>query len=304
MAILVMLLAASLASTANLFMRRSIDAGGTTRAYLVIQLFISLLVAIGLSPARTGNWTFSWPPVLLGLLAGLFLGGLLWTLGRALERGPSGLTFAVLNAATVLPAIVMVLTFGPEWGHQYTLFNGIGSLLVVAGLVWAGLSMPGIRANKYWLWMVIGTALCHIALLVLLQWRAILLNSHPPSWRAPFILSPETGQWFAPMMFLAAWFIQFVSFLNHERRWPNPAESIYGLCGGTLQGVLAFFLILAPELATPLEQAMIFPIYSVTIILFTNLWSQALYKEKVHWLANSVCLAGLAIGTINWSALF
>lgn len=48
---------------------------------------------------------------------------------------------------------------------------------------------------------------------------------------------------------------------------------------------------------------MIFPIFSVTIILFCNLWGQWLYKEKVNWFANACCIGGILIGTVNWSAL-
>ncbi len=305
MAIMMMLIAAGLIAAANFFMRRSIDAGGSTRAYLVVQLFISFLVAIALSPARTGHWGASMPSIILGLIAGVVLGAMMWSLGRALEHGPPGLTFASLNSATVMPAVIMAILFGVAWGHTYTWWNGIGSLLVVGGLFWAGWQIDGSADKRRWATLTIAAFVLHIVLLVILQWRALMLKAPvEESGLLPFRLYDETGQWFFPMIFAAATIMQLISYLHKEKRWPGSSEVMYGVLGGITNGACTFFLVTAPEKATPWENAMIFPIYAVTIIILCNLWGQAIYKERVNWLANGVCLGGLAIGTINWSSLF
>lgn len=304
MAIIMMLIAAGLASTANFFMRRSIDAGGSTRAYLVVQLFISFLVAIYLSPVRTGEYGASLNSILIGLGAGVLLGSMMWSLGRSLEKGPAGLTFAFLNSATVMPAIVLAIFFGTAFGHIYNVWNGLGSALVVGGLFWAGWQTKIAGSKSQWATVVVLAFLFHAALLIMLQWRALLLQPDLEHPLLPFHLDPTRSQWFFPMIFLAAVAIQLASYLHKEKRWPNSAEVLYGVMGGFVQAGATFFLVTAPEHATPVQNAMIFPIFAVTVIFLTNLWSQALYKEKINWLANSLCLAGIAVGTINWNALF
>ncbi len=49
---------------------------------------------------------------------------------------------------------------------------------------------------------------------------------------------------------------------------------------------------------------MLFPIFSVTLIVGCNLWGKWLYKEQVHWKANAVCIGGLLLGTVDWSSIF
>jgi hypothetical protein len=63
-------------------------------------------------------------------------------------------------------------------------------------------------------------------------------------------------------------------------------------------------MIWSTEVSTPLEHAMIFPIFSVAIIILCNLWGQWLYKEKVNWLANACCVGGILIGTLDWKVFF
>jgi drug/metabolite transporter (DMT)-like permease len=301
MAIVLMLIAGGLASVANFFMRRSIDAGGSTRAYLVVQLFISFLVAIYLSPIRTGYYTPSGLSIALGLVAGLLLGAMMWSVGRSLEKGPVGLTFAFLNSATVMPAIVMAIVFGSVFGHIYSLWNGLGSALVVVGLFWAGWETKTTASKGQWATVVLAAFLFHVALLIMLQWRALLLQANLSHPFLPFSLEFTTSQWFFPMIFLAAVAIQLISYLHMEKRWPNAEEVLYGVLGGFVQGGATFCLVTAPEYATPVQNAMIFPLFAVTIIFLTNLWSQAIYKEKVNWLANSLCLAGIMVGTVDWT---
>src|SRR5690606_22409411 len=122
----------------NYCMRRSIDSGGTTKGFLMIQLFIVFLVAILLNPVRSGDYHWSNCMAWFGIAGGIVLALMMASLGRSLETGPAGLTFAALNASTVMPSILMVLFFGASFGYSYTQWNGIGSVLVVAGLFLAG----------------------------------------------------------------------------------------------------------------------------------------------------------------------
>jgi cell shape-determining protein MreD len=210
------ILAALFIAVSNLLMRRSIDAGGTTRGFLVIQMAFAFLVAILLGPVKTNSYTWNGPIIGLGLCSGLILAAMLMVLGKALEKGPPGFTFSILSAATVMPAIVMATLFGAAFGFYYTAWHGIGSILVLAGLYWAGKSMEGMQNRRAWTLLVIVMFSLHALLLVIYQWRAILLN-HPE----PYFTSDQIrSQWFMPTLYLAAAMIQFIIYLMNERRKP------------------------------------------------------------------------------------
>src|SRR3990172_9592910 len=95
-----MSIAAIFVAASNFCMRRSIDAGGTAKAFLVIQLFVVFLVAILLNPMRTGHYEWSNCMSAFGLAGGVILAALMAFIGKSLEFGPPGLTFAAINSST------------------------------------------------------------------------------------------------------------------------------------------------------------------------------------------------------------
>src|SRR5689334_14956395 len=111
MSTFLILLASLFVAGSNLSMRKSIDAGGSTKGFLCVQLFLTFLVAILLNPVRTGQYSWSGCMAAFGLAGGIILAGLMIFLGKALEKGPAGLTFAILNSSSVMPMILMVLFF-------------------------------------------------------------------------------------------------------------------------------------------------------------------------------------------------
>lgn len=304
MGILFAFFAALLASTSNFCLRRSIDAGGSSKAYLVVQVTFSFFVMILLNPVRTGDYTWDWAVVTLGLVGGLLFGLLMWGLGRTLEKGPPGLSFAVLNTSSVMPAIVLALLFGLSFGHSYTLSNGIGSLLVVIGLFWAGWTSASNPNKSIWIFFAFLIFVVHTLFLVFLQWWAMILRPDLPSTPLiPFHLKEASVQWFMPAIFFVGALFQWFVFIAKRHRFPKGAEISYGIAGGVANGACTFFLILAPQVARPWENAMIFPVFSVGVIILCNAWAQGIYKERVNWWANLLCLAGLIIGTVAWNTL-
>ena len=86
MGIQLMIFSALCIAISNLFMRRSIDAGGTSKAYLMIQLGLSFVVMILLNPVLSGD--YSWDPsmALFGFSGGILLACVMTFLGKALEN--------------------------------------------------------------------------------------------------------------------------------------------------------------------------------------------------------------------------
>jgi drug/metabolite transporter (DMT)-like permease len=304
MAILLMIFAAGFVAVSNLFMRKSIDEGGTTKGFLVFQMAMALVVALLLNPVKTGSYSVNGPIVVFGLLAGVVLSLMLFFLGRSIEKGPAGLTFSILNAATVMPGIVMASLFGILYGFPYTAWHAVGSIIVLFGLFLAGKGLQVWQDRKKWMIFAFAMFSLHILILVLFQWRALLLNLPDPSVISSFFNSEQIkSQWFSPMMFFAAFLIQLMFFLYYERRWPRLKEASYGIVGGVMNGLCTYLMIWSTEVAGPLENAVIYPIFSVMGIFLSNLWSQKLYQEKVDWRACQCCAAGLVIGTVNWKAV-
>jgi hypothetical protein len=299
-----MFVAGIFVAISNLFFRKGVDAGGTSKGYLMIQLGVIFLVAILLNPVRTGDYHWSPSMAAFGLAGGIVLAAMLAFLGKAVETGPSGLTFAILNSSTVMPMVLMCLLFGCKFGFIYKLWNGIGSVIVLLGLFWAG--WDAMRSGKKTLWLtfaLLAFAL-HVIFLVFMQWRALFINY--PGENGLFLsfdVQDAISQWFMPMIFLAAAAIQTLIYAMSIKRLPNKKEFLFGVLGGITNGVGTYFMIWSTEVSTPFEHAMIFPIFAITVIICSNLWSQRLYKERINWFANALCVLGILIGTLDWQVL-
>lgn len=304
MGILLALIAGMFVPLTNLTVRKGIDIGGSAKAYFVFQMVTSFLFAILLGPIRTGDFSIPLPTALLGTVAGLILSIMLYSLGRAVEKGPPGFTFAILNSATVMPGLLMALLFGAALGFIYNTWHALGSLLVLIGLFWAAKGFQGLKEMKTWLFFSTVMFTLHVLLLGLYQWRAMLMNlPHPEELVSFFTLEQIKSEWFTPFMFLSSAIVQIFIYLRSEKRIPKSGEIFYGVSGGIVNLLCTFFIIWATERASPLENAVIFPIYSVVGIILTNLWGQKLYQEQVNWRACQLCAFGLIVGTVDWKAV-
>lgn len=299
-----MLVAGIFIALSNLFMRKSIDAGASSKGYVMIQLFVVFLVSVLINPVRTGDYSWSHSMALFGLAGGIILAGLMNALSNALRLGPPGLTVAMFNSSTLMPILVLMLVFGSSFGYIYTLWNALGSLLVLFGLFWASTKSLNAIERRKWLTFTFFAFACHVLFLCFLEWRALFIK-YPHHEGLGIVIDPFSAisQWFMPMIFLSASAIQAVLFFKEEKRSPIRSEINYGTLGGITNGIGTFLMIRSSEVATSIEQAMIYPVLSVTIIIACNAWGRWLYKEKVNWTANAFCVFGILVGTLNWKAL-
>lgn len=301
MAIIFVILAGCFVALSNLCMRRSIDSGGTTKGFLVFQMGLGFLVNFFLGPVLTGDFSVNFPILALASISGIVMAVMLFALGRAIESGPAGFTFSIIASATVMPGILMSLLFGSEMGFPYTPWHAMGSLIVIAGLFWAGKGMEGLRDKNRWLLFSAVMFGLHTLLLVLFQWRSLLFNAPEPEKISSYFTSQSIqSQWFTPFMFLVACLFELAIFVRSEKRWPFKQEVLYGVIGGSANAICTYFMIWATEVAMPLENAVIFPVFSVMSIVLSNLWGQKLYQEKINWKACQLCAAGLVVGTVDW----
>jgi hypothetical protein len=300
MAFVYMFLASLFTSFSNLFLRKSVDLRGENAGdpFLIQRLLASALVVFIAILIQQKSVSLEWTTSLLGIAAGLFLGALMWSMAQTLKRGPSGLTFAILNAASMAPPLILALVFGEAYGHGYTLWNGIGSLLVVAGLLWMGWSKESTSWQKSWIPWIIGAFLIHASFLIFFQWRALLLKDGlPPSVLLPFKCDASCGDSFTLLMFLIAAGMQLFMPRRTTRDYTFSEQAFWGGLGGFLNGIGILFMVTAADAAFySIEKTFLFPLYCVALIVLNNIWSTLMYGEKINWAATMVCVSGIIVG--------
>ncbi|MCI0381837.1 MAG: hypothetical protein L0207_02145, partial [Chlamydiae bacterium] len=240
------------------------------------------------------------------IVAGIVLALLFFFMGKSLELGPPGITFSILNSACVIPIFLSLSLFGASFGLKYNFWNGFGSFCVLMGLFIAAKTKIETKERKKWLVFVFSGFFVHVLYLFFLEWRSLLLH-FPGKEGLGLAISSDALQtkWFMPMIFISAAIFHTIIFIKKEKRMPNGKEWLYGCLGGVANGVSASLVILGTEFAvSSADHAMMFPIFSVTIIVLCNLWGKWLYREQINWKANLFCISGIAIGTIDWMSLF
>lgn len=284
---------------ANLCMRRSIDVGGNTNGYLLMQLLISGMLATWMHPIQNHAYELDGATAALGLSAGICLAAVMIFMGRSLARGPSGLSVAFINSSTVVPAAIMFFIFGHTYGFSFEIKHIVGCFLVVVGLFWASTTTLQVKNLFPWARAITIVFIAHVALLLLMQYRALLLKSQLPldPTLLPFHIQESTSHWFLPIMFAVAWLIQFKVFMKAGSKGLSFKELGYGTLGGLANGLSAILLVQSATRALPHELTLNFPLYSVSIVLVCSLWSLALYKERVNWPAILLSASGILLGS-------
>jgi hypothetical protein len=299
MTFLILMVAACSGALFHYALRKSLDGGGRANAFLFLQVFFAFVIvtAINVTPGNFRNLDMG--TLNMGIAEGALYVAMMWVLGIAFQKGPPGLTVATMNSAAVIPAIIMAIIFGASFGHGYTFFNGVGSFLVVLGLFLAARSNMTEWKVKEWAFFASFAFIGHSIYLSIMQWRALLLSYDEIPFLS-FSISPDAAHWFQSLIFLSAFVIQAVIYYVNDRRKFTRHEVIWSIIGGFSNGLCTWGLVQASEIATDGEKGMIFPIAGVTSIFLCNVWGKLLYKEKVNWVAISICLVGIFVGSFEW----
>lgn len=282
---------------ANLCIRKSIEACASSADPFLITRFISSGIFVALYALCTTGIVFDFTNLILGAFGGCFLGILLFVMGKTLAYGPASLSLAIINGASIIPPLMMALLFGSFYGHTYTIYNGLGSTLVIIGLVWAGWKQ--INVSKQWLFFVIITTTIHALFLTFFQWRALLLNpTFERCYTLPFYCNPAGATLFTISMFCSAAAIQLIIAQKRITSCKPSAYYLFGIGGGFINGLGSLTTVRATEVAhAPWEKAILFPLYAVILIILCNCWAKILYKDTINWLAMITALIGIFIAT-------
>ncbi|MBS0603968.1 MAG: hypothetical protein JSS60_02905 [Verrucomicrobia bacterium] len=301
-----LLSSALLAAIANFFFRRNMEHGGSSKAFLSLYFLFSLFFSILFSP-QIFHAPFS--PVMAGVgaVAGILSYLMLTFTARALQLGPPGLTFTFQNASCIYPGLLLSLFFGKAYGFVMTPWILMGFLLILVGLFISARALEKdtliIQATKaVWMkWILYAIAMMSAQgiILSIFQWRVLLMNCRADlHWLLPWPCQTEEDIWFMPAFFAIPALIQLCAFWKAERRNFKLREAVFGSSAGVLNCICTVLLLLSTKDSGPLKIEMIFPLFTVSVILFCNLWGWKIYKERVKWLGISLCILGVLVGLI------
>lgn len=299
MTFLFVLLASICAFTANCLMRKTLDYGGTTKGFLTGYFTISCLAACLLNSIFTTEAPISMPMMGLGVLTGSFIFIMMYFTGRALQHGPSGLTFAFQNCGAIFPSLFLALAFSSPFGFELSMGNIVGISLVLIGLFWSAQEKQNKSLSKKWLLFALAIFITQSFILTVFQWRSLLFKIDLPSHTLiPFHFQDTEDMWFMPSLFLGAALFQWVFFFMRERRKLKKSELLGGSIGGIFNGLSTFCLLYATNMATPAEKMLLFPFFAVSVIVLGHFYGQTFYRESVNWKANACCIAGIMVGSL------
>jgi hypothetical protein len=309
-----LLFSALLASVVNFLLRRNFEKGGSANAFLSLYFLSSLVLIFLIYPQL---WSIKISPVMisLGCFAG-FLNFLMMGLTtKTVQTGPPGLSFTFQNASSVMPGLLLYFLFGPAFGFRLSFWLCLGFVFILTGLYLSTRtvkrdvngSQTGSEAAltqevmdlKKWLGYAVSMLLVQGVILSIFQWRLLLLNDPPYNhWLIPWSCSQEEDLWFIPAFFLIPTILQLLNFWKTEKRKFTSLEFRYGAGAGILNCVVMILLLLATKNSGFLEKAMQFPLFTVAVILFCNLWGWKIYEERVNWVGISLCVMGVIVGFI------
>ena len=291
------LLASSCSSFSNLLFRKNGETAPSPNTYLVFYYLSSLICAIFFF--ELWNKNFSATALAFGSSVGLLNVALMLATAKALEKGPTGLTFAFQNASAVFPGFILFMLFGAPLGFSFTLFQGIGLLFVLAGL-FTGTQADGTKDFKGWLQLALLCFATQVLALTIIQGRCILFDCSqlPPVWNN-FALTPQDDGWFALGQLGTSTLFQTMILLKARKGFDLKKRSLFlGLGAGIASFGSTFLLLTATKIASPEAKGLLFPTFCVGNLLICNLWAWRLYQEKFNWKSNTLCTAGIALGIL------
>lgn len=299
--IILIFFSATCAAFSNFLFRKNIEnlgANHTAVGYLAVYYFFAICIALSVYPnICIDNVDFLM--LTIGGFVGLLNSVMMLLIFHALKLGSSGLTFAFQNASAVFPGLILFMILGSDLGFPYTCFQFIGMIVVIVGLFLGtkeGLS-PSSGISRKWLKYILSCSVLQILALTFIQARCVMCECvQKCEFFSANTLSDVSDIWFM----LGQFSISFISqtwMLLHEKRRLQKQEILYGSLSGIAFFASTWLLLLATKWALPFEQGMLFPCFSISIMILCNIWAYKLYNEAFNFKTNILCSLGILIAS-------
>lgn len=232
----------------------------------------------------------------IGVVVGILSSMLMRLTSRALEHGPSGLTFAFLNASAIFPGLILYLLLGCEYGFVCTKQQIFGMFLVMVGLFlggWQETQLNSRPTSSKWIKYVLACFVVQIFALTCIQARCLLFNGHEmQNLFSTFRFTDADDLWFMPGQFGASLVMQGVLYFSYNEKLQFQ-ESLFGGLGGLANFSSTALLLFSTKIALPVEKGILFPCFAVFTMILCNIWANKLYKEKCNLLSVFICSLGI-----------
>ncbi len=296
----IVLLAALFAAIVNFCLRKNSEFQKSPRGYLALYFVVSFLTSFIFHELNFRS--ISYKIGAIGIAAGLLNLLMMLLIARAVQIGPSGLTFAFQNSASMFPALFLFFVFGKSFGFTMHANLIVGFCLLTIGLfLLVRKEKISIKSFpfKNWLVLAIGILLIQGIILSIFQWRTLLLECPAQNHLLiPWNCSIAEDRWFMPGFFLIPAVMLLVSFFFRERRWFSSRELLLGIIAGIFNGGATFCLLLATRVANPNFRPILFPLFACAVIFLCSLWGKKYYREPIEWGGMAICLVGVLIGSL------
>ncbi len=305
MAFVYITIASTMAALVNLCLRKNIQYGGSIKSYLCLYFWFSFLSSFFLFQSPRME-SFSTLMTTAGSVTGILNYIMIVLVAKAVLIGPSGLTFAFQNSGSILPAFALFVLFGASFGFVISVPLLIGFCSILCGLFLSSRKQKDVsdhqpKKSNFFQWFSLAIIIFFVqgVILTLFQWKELLYLCEPKAHvLLPWRCINDDQQWFLPGFFFIPSLIQTWVFVVGEKRWFSLKEGIFGTAAGVLNGGAAFFLLFGLEHASGGEKLILFPLFSIMVIFFCDLWGRMIYKEKIHWVGTALCAAGVLIGAL------
>ena len=270
---------------------------------LAVGYFVAMCLSLLIS-AFSGTLHFNYPIILLGIFIGVSTAALMSMLSRALSLGANAVTISIVSASSLIPGVIAYFVYGSGLGFDYNITHFIGSLIVLFGFLNTKTTLPKEELWKKWLFWVFSLFWVHVAILLAYQWQGYLVSSESNYLR--FMTRKEAlSGFFMPSIFFVAFVCQVCKAYRNLLSNPFKAKNdlLVGACLGAFQICTVLALVFANQYALSWEKAIIFPAFSVMIIIATGVWRSWLYKEEVAWAGIGLCALGISVATAEFTAL-
>lgn len=138
--------------------------------------------------------------------------------GYAVKKSPASLTFASVNAASLVLACIIAMLFGSSLNFSYTPWQAFGSLLIIAGLFWAIRNQKCMTEKSLWLLFAVIAFIVQTLFLLLTQMHVLILdNCH--QWNIG--REELQSEWYVPLIFLTASLMHIALYIFSEKRFPS-----------------------------------------------------------------------------------
>lgn len=126
--------------------KKGIEASLVQFAGAIFSTIFSLLIMVATSAYPTASFKVTLLTFICYALNGALNFTMLQIMSKAMQIGPNGIIWSIIQSALIFPFIVGIIFFNV----QFTLLRGLGILFIIGALVFFGLSKDNSQKNSKW----------------------------------------------------------------------------------------------------------------------------------------------------------